>query len=263
MPPARASACISSASIPYSSTYSALTVSLGSLPGLRAGTNPTPSSRASAAPRMNPRASAATTRSTDRGRASAASSDTAWPSAVASSSRGVMSLKTIPGLGKSGMSRTSALRSTVLTAGLSADDAAQVADQQQMPEVRGHRGEVLECLDRLLAALGIARAQRRGEDALKQLGLAVGRASEHAQVAAADAVAGQLRDGADDLPLGLVVVARPASDVALDHAELDQLTDQRRVGAGLLDDVLERVQRSSVAGGHHRAPQRAAVARGG
>ena len=37
MPPASASACSSSASIPYSSVYSALTVSLGSLPGLRAG----------------------------------------------------------------------------------------------------------------------------------------------------------------------------------------------------------------------------------
>ena len=105
---------------------------------------------------------------------------------------------------------------------------AQVADQQQVPQVRRHRRQVLERLDRLLAALGIARAQGRGEDALKQLRLAVGRAAEHAQVAPADAVARELRDGADDLPLGLVVVARPASDVALDHAEFDQLADQRR-----------------------------------
>ena len=54
---------------------------------------------------MNPRASAATTKSTASGRAHAASPTTAQSSAPASSSSGVMSLKTIPGLGKSGMSR--------------------------------------------------------------------------------------------------------------------------------------------------------------
>ena len=85
--------------------YSAETVSPGSLPGLRAGTNPAPISRASAAPRMNPRASAATTKSIERGDAHSANATTAASSAAGSSSSGVMSLKTIPGFGKSGMSR--------------------------------------------------------------------------------------------------------------------------------------------------------------
>ena len=76
--------------------------------------------------------------------------------------------------------------------------------------MRGDGGEVLQRLDRLLAALGVARAQRRGEDLLQQRGLAVGRGAEDAQVAPADAVAGELGDRADDLALGLVVVLRAA-----------------------------------------------------
>ncbi len=111
-PSASASACISSASTPYSRMYSADTVSCGSLPGLRAGTKPTPSSRAIAAPRMNPRASAATTKSTFRGRAHSASSRHRLRRArPRSSSSGVMSLNRIPGFGKSGMSRMCAPRS--------------------------------------------------------------------------------------------------------------------------------------------------------
>ena len=98
--------------------------------------------------------------------------------------------------------------------------------EQQVLEVRGDRGEVLERLDRLLAALGIARAQRRGEDLLEQRRLAVGRGAEHAQVAPADAVARELGDGADDLALGLVVVADAAADLALDDAVLLELLDE-------------------------------------
>src|SRR5215207_2946289 len=87
---------------------------------------------------------------------------------------GVMSLKTIPGLGKSGMSRTSAARSTAMErSAVSADDLAQIADEQQVLEVRGDRGEVLERLDGLLAPLRIARAQRRREDLLQQRRLAL------------------------------------------------------------------------------------------
>jgi len=65
-----------------------------------------------------------------------------------------------------------------------------------------HRGQVLECLDRLLAPLRVAGAQGRREDALEKLCLAVGRAAEHAQVAPAHAVARELGDGPDDLALG-------------------------------------------------------------
>jgi phosphotransferase system HPr-like phosphotransfer protein len=54
---------------------------------------------------MNPRASAAATTSTRRFAANAEIWLIADASASASSSSGVMSLKTIPGFGKSGMSR--------------------------------------------------------------------------------------------------------------------------------------------------------------
>ena len=57
------------------------------------------------------------------------------------------------------------------------------------------RGEVLERLDRFLAPLGVSGAQRGGQDALKQSGFAVGRASEDAKVAAADPVARELGVG--------------------------------------------------------------------
>src|ERR687885_138167 len=102
-PGAIASECSSSASVPYSSTYSARTVWCGSLPGLRASTNPAPSSRARAGPSRNPRASAL------------------------------------------------------------AQELAQVPDEQQVLEVRRHRREVLQRLDRLLAALGVAGAQGGGK----------------------------------------------------------------------------------------------------
>src|SRR5512133_2531766 len=116
-----------------------------------------------------------------------------------------MSLNTIPGFGKSGMSRIRSRRSTAAT-GCLAGDLAQVADEEQVLEMGGHGGEVLERLDRLLALLGIARAQRRAQQLLEQGRLAVRGRPEDAQVAPADAVAGQLGHGPDDLPLGLVVI---------------------------------------------------------
>ena len=64
--------------------------------------------------------------------------------------------------------------------------------------MRRDGGEVLERLDGLLSALRVARAQRRGEDLLQQRRLAVGGGAERAQVAPADAVAGQLGDGAQN-----------------------------------------------------------------
>ena len=101
---------------------------------------------------MNPRASAATTKSTASGRAHSASRVTAASSAPASSSSGVMSLKTIPGFGKSGMSRMN-------DAERSSRDPPQVPDQQQMLQVRGDGREVLQRLDGLRAgAPGCASA---------------------------------------------------------------------------------------------------------
>ncbi len=109
----------------------------------------------------------------------------------------------------------------------------------------------------------VARAQGRGEDLLQQVRLAVGRGAEHAQVAPADAVAGELGDRGDDLALGLVEVAHAAAQLALDDAVLFELAHELGLGLGLLEHVLERVQRAGgLAHAHARAPRaRAALAR--
>jgi len=60
------------------------------------------------------------------------------------------------------------------------DDLAQIAHEQQVLEVRCDRGEVLQRLDRLLAAFRIARAQRGREDLLEQVRLAIGGGAEDA-----------------------------------------------------------------------------------
>src|ERR671916_1985384 len=134
----------------------------------------------------------------------------------------------------------------VPTSCTSAGDLAQVTDQQQVLEVRRDRRQVLERLERLLAALGIARAQRRREDLLQQRRLAVGGGAKHAQVAPADAVARELGDGADDLALGLVVVVLAGAQLALDDAVVLELLDELRARARLLEHVLERVERAAV-----------------
>src|SRR6185312_2513834 len=90
-----------------------------------------------------------------------------------------------------------------------------------------------------------ARAQCRSQDLLQQGRLAVRARAEGAQVAPAHAVAGQLGDGTHDLALGLVVVLGPRADLALDDAVLLELGDQPRLGARLLDDVLQRVERAA------------------
>src|ERR1044072_710989 len=122
-----------------------------------------------------------------------------------------MSLKTIPGLGKSGVARMGSSRRTPL-----ARQLAQIANQQQVLEVGRDRGQVLERLDRLLAALGIAGAQRRGKDLLEQRGLAVGRGAEDAQVAPPHAESLQLGHRADDLSLGVVVELLAVAALSLD-----------------------------------------------
>src|SRR5919197_2167965 len=135
-------------------------------------------------------------------------------------------------------------------------DAPQVADEQQVLEVRGDGGEVLERLDRLLAPVRVPRAQGRREDLLQQRRLALGRGLEHAQVAAGDAVAGELGHRAHDLALGLVVVAGAAADLPLDDPEVLELADEPGLGAGLLYDVVERVERAAVADRERQAAQR-------
>src|SRR5229473_5096109 len=100
-----ASTCASSTPLPYSSAYSIRCVLYGSLPSLRTGEKPIFMRSASAAPKMNPRDSMATMRSNPRPRSrSSSASSTAW-NACLSARTGVMSLKRMPGWGKSGTSR--------------------------------------------------------------------------------------------------------------------------------------------------------------
>ena len=91
--------------MPYSSAYSWRIVVCGSDPGLRASAKPAPRLCASAGPNRKPRASAPMTMSGFRSLVSAvsAASDAPRPCGLASS--GVMSRKTMPGFGKSGIER--------------------------------------------------------------------------------------------------------------------------------------------------------------
>ena len=117
-PGAIASRWISRRSVPYSSSYSSRSISHGSLPGLahrhepgaRAGTRPAPRTRSPRASmpthlvdRLVPRTAPRARRPRRRTRRRAASS-------------GVMSLKTMPGFGWSGMSRTCSFRSATPSA---------------------------------------------------------------------------------------------------------------------------------------------------
>src|SRR5205823_8131449 len=115
-----------------------------------------------------------------------------------------------------------------------------------------YRRQVLERLDGLLAALGIPRAQRRRQDLLEQRRLAVGRGPEDAQVASADAEARQLADGADDLLVGVVVERLPVVLLAADDPVLLELADERALGAGLLEHLLEPVERADALHGNRR-----------
>src|SRR5881296_1509639 len=114
-PGLRASLCISRVADPYSRSYSTLTTSEGSLPSLRTGTKPTPSLYAIGAAKMNPRDSIPTTASIFLLPIFARSPSMAALNPSPSLSRVVMSLKRIPGFGKSGTSRIRLPRSVVCT----------------------------------------------------------------------------------------------------------------------------------------------------
>ena len=86
-------------------------VAYGSLPGLRIGTKPAPMRQRQRAPKMNPRASAAAIVWIPRPAKACSSRSIAAPKAAGAESIGVISLKTIPGLGKSWMSRRYSRRS--------------------------------------------------------------------------------------------------------------------------------------------------------
>src|SRR5918997_2669647 len=141
------------------------------------------------------------------------------------------------------MSRTKARSSAPAAAvwastrsgGSARGETAEVAHEQQVLEVRGHGRQVLERLDGLASALGVTRAQRRGEDLFEQRRLAVGRGTKDAQVAPANPETRELGRGTDDLALRLVVGELAVLVFALDHPEVLELAHEARVGARLLE----------------------------
>ena len=94
-----ASRWISSRSVPYSSSYSSRSISHGSFPALRTGTNPAVRLYATGAANTKPRASIPSTLSTRRPSNGCARASTARLNASACASNGVMSLKMTPGFG--------------------------------------------------------------------------------------------------------------------------------------------------------------------
>src|SRR5688572_19754278 len=109
------SLCSSIVAVPYSSSYSSETVSHGSLPSLRIGTKPALKWYATGAARMNPRASIPTTLSTVPRPKWTTIRSMIVDIASACARIGVMSLKTMPGSGKSGTSLISALICSIST----------------------------------------------------------------------------------------------------------------------------------------------------
>ena len=165
-----------------------------------------------------------------------------------------MSLNTIPGFGKSGMSRISARRSGV---------AHRAIRRRSRTSSRCLRCEATaarfsSASTASLRRSGLRERRRRGEDLLQQRRLALGGGLEHAQVAPRDAVARQLGDRADDLALRLVVVALGAAQLALDDPVVLELGDQPRLRARLLHHVL-RASRARRAAGCEKVSRRSAA----
>src|SRR5919201_5870468 len=107
---------------------------------------------------MNPRASAPRTRSGAFVFPHAPSASIVSCSASRSARSGMMSRKTTPFCGKSGTSRTFALRSTAMSG---RDELPQLAPEEELRQLLRELGEVLEVLHARLAPLGVAGAQRR------------------------------------------------------------------------------------------------------
>ena len=128
-----------------------------------------------------------------------------------------MSLKPMPGSGKSGTSRIFDLRSIIRR------EPAHVAPEEQLGELLRRLPERLEVVDPGAAALRVPRAERRRDERLEQPRLAVGRRAERAQVPRRDAVARQRLARGGDVGVRLRVDALAALDARLEQPELLQL----------------------------------------
>src|SRR5918992_2941623 len=189
---------------------------------------------------MNPRASAPRIRSGSFGPAHSASRSTASRSAFRSASSGMMSLKTMPGSGKSGTSRTFAARSTAVTPTTSSRrHLPQRAPEEQLRQVESQRRQLLQVLEAALAALRVARAQRRGDDLLQQPRLAVRPALEGPQMPRRETEAPQPGAHGGDRYVALRVVHLPVALTGLDQAVALHLVDELDGDPGLFAEVIE------------------------
>ena len=123
----------------------------------------------------------------------------------------MMSLKTIPGSGKSGTSRILAFNPRLHW--LVPCEVPQVAPEEQLRELLGELCERLELLHGRLSPLRVPRAERRRDELLEQACLPVGRRPERAQVPGRDAETGELRAGDGDVHVAgrVALVAAVAS----------------------------------------------------
>jgi len=104
--------------------------------------------------------------------------------------------------------------------------------------VRGLR-EPLQVLHSRAAAVGVARAQRRGDERLEQPGLAVGGGAERPQMPRRDPVARERVARSRDLDVRLGIEPASRLEMRLEQAVLLELADAGRVQARATAQLLE------------------------
>src|SRR6266852_3110353 len=149
---------------PYSSSYSSSMTRDGSLPFLRTGTKPAPSCCASAPPKMKPRDSTPTTTSTLPRPCRAARCSITAVQAGPSLSSVVMSLKRMPSVGKSLMSRIFALRAATSMTGVDLTRDIQMTQHKPRSAIEEAIDELAEIGDHEIGMGGAGRARGREVD---------------------------------------------------------------------------------------------------
>src|SRR6266550_3872690 len=102
-----------------------------------------------------------------------------------------------------------------------------------------------------MAPLGISRSERGSDDLFEETRFAVGARAEAAQIARADAVAGQPKASADDLDVALWIDPLAVLDAWLENPEVLQLPDELPGRTGAL---AKRLHVDLVLGGAEPAP---------
>src|SRR5215211_302564 len=185
---------------------------------------------------MKPLASAPRIRSGCRGPANSASCSTVSCSASASARSGMMSLKTIPRLGKSGMSRIFDVRSTD-TSG--PHEGANCPPEEELRELLRKRRKCLEVFEAGAVAVRIMRAELRRDDLLELRRLLFCSGLERAQVPRLDAVAGELETRRDYFHVALRVPPLTAFHRRIEQPVVLEVAHEGRRRAGPLAERLE------------------------